>query len=94
MIDKSREDLAQIDLKFKSSLVELRSRSGCKNKFHISWKMKSTIHNELYSEGFSEFHGYMYQPSSLVPCYQVCKINYTVNFVSMQIFSVGHQFSS
>ena len=50
MIDKSREDLAQIDLKFKSSLVELRSRSGCKNQFHISWQMKTTIPNELYRE--------------------------------------------
>ena len=36
MIDKSREDLAQIDLKFKSSLVELRSRSAGKNQFHDS----------------------------------------------------------
>ena len=35
-IDKSREDLAQIDLKFKSSLVELRSRSGCK-QFHVAY---------------------------------------------------------
>ena len=43
-IDKSREDLAQIDMKFKSSLVELRSRCGADSpNISENLRLKSTM---------------------------------------------------